>query len=241
MDKGKIDKTKTAAVATFAAASVLVGGAFSSPTDLMEDECIFSPTPIVQNDDDASYTSGGDDPDEEDRLKRGVKGGIRRLVFTAPPAVRACVGIPLWGIGRLILSLAETLWASALSPAASTVLGWLGTALLAVLVFALAVKTVFPDMPLRKILNKRSISTVVILVLGFAALDTVLPYFWNEYAEISKAVSIAASLTAAAVPTAFFLKRELRRRRTAVRASEKEDAEAETRRIVKELADSVCR
>ena len=253
-------KATATAVAAVAAAGVLVGGAFASPDDILQDgpdalvqTVDMGLAPAAQVDDDGG--AGADEGDEEtgtEQSKRGLRAGVRRLVLSAPVGVRALVAVPLWCVGTALIALASALWTAVLSPAASTVLGWLAVALMVLAVFTLAVKTVFPDMPLKKILNRRSILTIVLLCVGFGALDCLLPLFWDGYEQVSRIVKVVGSMICTGVPVAFFLHRHHRKTVEAEVVEPEleeepeeveltmEEKEAAAKKLVLELADSVC-
>lgn len=241
------------AVVAVTAAGVLVGGAYASPEEIMSD----GPEAVIQTLDSSANEAeavdvGADEPCDEtgtEEKKRGVHAGVRSIMRSAPAGVRALVGVPLWGIGTAATALASTLWSSVLSPAALTLLSWLAAALMAVLIFTLAVKTAFPDLPLKKILNRRSILTIISLCLLFGLLDAVLPFFWEDYAAISKLLRALGSFVCTGVPIAFFVRRHARKKEKKVLAETVEpepepslaEREAAARKLVKELADSVSR
>lgn len=251
MEKKKSVKGKAAAsaVAAVTAAGVLVGGSFADPDDILSNE----PDAIVQTMDAGSQVdddggAGPGDEEEEDESRRGLKGGVRRIVRTAPVEVRALVAVPLWAIGTVVIALVSSLWTAVLSPVASTALAWLGFALMAVLIFALAAKTVFPNMPLKKILNKRSILTIVALCFACGVLDSVLPFFWEDYQQLSNILKIVGSFVCTGVPVAFFVRRH-KRKAAALEEVEAEpvepeltmeEKEAAARKLIAEMADSVC-
>lgn len=253
----KTSMAASSAVAAVTAAGVLVGGAFASPDDILND----GPDAIVQTLDSGTpieIDSGGAEEEEgEEETKRSLTGSVRRLVLSAPVGVRAVVAVPLWVLGTAVIALASSLWSAVLSPVASTVLSWLAFAALAVLIFALAVKTVFPDLPLKKILNKRSILTIVLLCFLFGVVDCVLPFFWEDYENLSRLLKLVGSLICTGVPVGFFVRRRRRKLKKqaeedAARAAEAAEREAEVyeptyeereaaaKELVAELADSVC-
>ena len=241
------------AVVAVTAAGVLVGGAYASPEEIMSD----TPEAVIQTlnrsaNEAEAVDVGADEPSEEpdaDEKKRGVHAGVRALMRSAPAGVKALVGVPLWGIGTAATALASTLWASVLSPAALAFINWLALALMAVLIFTLAVKTAFPDLPLRKILNRRSILTIISLCFLFGLLDAALPFFWEDYAAVSKLLRVLGSFACTGVPVAFFLRRHGRKKPKKLVAEVVEpenepclaEREAATRKLVAELADSVSR
>ncbi len=235
------------AVVAVTAAGMLVGGAYASPEELLNDgpEAVVQTLDLSANEAEA-VDVGAEEPSEEaEEKKRGVSAGVRSLMRSAPAGVRALVGVPLWGIGTAVLSLLSALWGSVLSPAALTLVSWLAAVLMALLIFTLTVKTVFPDLPLRKILNRRSVLTIVSLCLLFGLLDAALPLFWEDYAAVSKLLRVVGSFVCTGVPIAFFVRRHARKKPKTVAAEtvetepSLEEREAAARKLVSELADSV--
>ena len=245
-------KTAASAVVAVTAAGVLVGGAFASPDEILDE----GPGPVVQSlntdaqpADDGGGSAGEDEGEGEAEEKRSLRGGVRSLARSAPTWVRAAVFVPLWALGTVVTGLFTALWSSVLSPVAATVLGWLAIALLAVIVFALAAKTVFPDLPLKKILNRHSLRTILLLCLGFGMIDAILPVFWDSYETVSKLIKVFGSLIATGVPLIFFISRRKRRMLAEVEGEpveletpelSLEERERAARKLVEDLADSVC-
>ena len=254
--KKKHTKATASAVAAVAAAGVMVGGAFASPDDIMND----GPDAIVQtlavNTQTQVDADGGDGDTVEEEIaveedeKRGVYAAVRKAVRSAPREVRAVVAVPLWGLGTVLIALVSSLWTGLLSPAASAVLSWLLIAVTAVLIFATAVKTVFPDLPLKKILNKRNLLFIGILCLICGIADAALPFFWDDYAKLSGVLKVLGSFVCTGVPLAFFLRRHRHAEPEKTIEAEPvelpppeptmEEKEAAARALVEELADSVC-
>ncbi len=228
-------RTATAAVAAAASAGVVLGGLFESPEDLLNSGGEDAPEAVAAAfhsaeaeaaegeslDDEAVETD-----DEEERRRGGVRARARAWILRLPFGVRAAVGVPLWALGSGILWLLSALWGTVLSPAVRAFLPWLCLAAMLLGVFLLAAKTMFPDLPLRKILNRRSL---LALLLGAAALwaaDALIPLFEPGYRRVSDIVSAAAATLLLLGVTAAFAARERKRRRIA--REELEAAEAET-------------
>lgn len=219
-----------AGVAVVTSASVLVGGLFSSPAALTEEQDL---NPVVLYSDDAD--PGSDDDTEveeeleeeasEEEVRPGARARLRQKILELPLAVRLLVILPLWCLGWLILGLAKLLWGLILSPVAAKALSWLllGAALVAA--FLLAGKTIFPDLPLKKILNRRSLLGLVIGALLLGAADCVLPFFWDGYSRVEAALRGVGTLLVFGTVTLSFALREQKRRRAAA-AEEAEAAEA---------------
>ena len=251
------------AVALVTSASVLVGGLFNSPA-LMPDEENPVPQIVYTENDDDDLDGSGDDGDggheqtgesaaaaAEQELAPEVWDDERRKL-RVPLAVRL-LAIPLAGVVCwLIFTGAAALFGSVLGAALAKLLAWV--LLLAGLLggVAAAVKTVFPDLPLRKILNKRSISGVLIGGAALAAADIVLPLFWAEYTRVEAIVRALGILAVIGTASGSLIARENKRRRAEAEAAEEEPPEEEepeqeeeekplTREDILALADTVSR
>lgn len=246
MDKSQKKKAAVSAVAAVTAASVLVGGAFNSPADLLDD----APDALVQSldmDMDGQFDAGdgADEGDENDERSRSGS-AVKRFVLAMPLPLRALVALPLWLAGTGLVELGGTLWDAVLSPAFAALANWAAIALMVLAVFLLAAKTIAPDLPIRKILNKKSVAGIFALCLCFGLLDSLLPLFWDSYERLSRIVRACFSCICTAVPIAFFLRGNRRRLQKKEQARlEKEhsyeEREKAARELVLELADSVSR
>lgn len=253
--KKKHSKAAASAVAAMTAAGMMVGGAMASPDDVMND----GPDAIVQTvamNAQVQVDAGGGDGGAEEAVaveeekKRGKFSTVRKVMREAPFEARLRLAVPLWIIGTVAIAFFSSLWMGVLPPLASAILSWLFTALMAVLVFALAVKTVFPDLPLKKILNKRNLLGIGILCLICGIADAALPFFWDDYTKLSKLLKVLGSLACTGVPIAFFLRRHKHEEPQETVEAEPvelpppeptmEEKEAAARALVEELADSVC-
>ncbi len=255
----KRKRAAAAAVAVVTSASLLVGGIFQSPAALLEEEELV-PAPICRDEDDLDGSGGDGDggnggeeesseeeEQEEEAAESDVRAGLRQRVLQLPYAVRLLVILPLWCLGWLLLTGAGALWTAVLSPVLGKVLAWL--LLIAALLgaFLLAGKTIFPDLPVKKILNRRSVLGMVIgsVVLGIA--DIVVPLFWAEYTRVENIVRAVGVLLVFGTVTGLFARREIRRRRelAAAEPTPEEPPESEPRPMSRQeilaLADSVSR
>ena len=249
------NKGTAAAAATVAAAGVLIGGAFDTPADLLKDnDAALAPPPIVETMaaeiDPGDGDTGDEDAatEEEEKKRGGVRARTRDLVLRLPLAVRACVALPLWALGWGLISLFSLLWTAVLSPAGAAVLKWVVIALMILAALTLTVKTVFPDTPLKKILNKRSLLWVLGGSTLFCIADVVLQRIYPDFPrlfDIARAVASAALLVSALIPVLKHEKkaRDKRKREEAeaLEAAKEtpEQAQARVEREVLKLADSV--
>ena len=273
MKKISLDKMKNkgaaTAAATVAAAGVLIGGSFDAPADILKDnDSALAPPPIVETlnaeidpgDGDAGDEEAVAEEEEEEKKKGGVRQKTRDFVLRLPLAVRACVAVPLWCVGWVLISAASLLWAGVLSPVGAAIAKWVVIALMILAALAITVKTVFPKTPLKKILNKHTLLWVLGSSTAFCIADVVLQRFYPDMPrlfDIARAVASAALLTAALIPVLKHEKKardkkrreeEEKREREEAAAREAEleaqketpeQAQARVEREILELADSV--
>lgn len=250
--KRRSRRAAATAVAAVTAGGVVMGGLFSSPDDLMNGpDGDDAPVPLVDTVSPDGGSGDGDlddgdsgDSEDENRRRGGLRSRARQWVWQLPAAVRALVGVPLWALGWLILAGASALWGGVLSPVFGTVLGWVLTAAVLLGAFALTAKAMFPDLPLKKILNKRNFLGLLIGTAVLALAEAVVPLFWDDYGRIAQLVRALGSAGILGLMTALFARRENRRRRKeAARREEKKEPAPETMeqalRRARELADSV--
>ena len=189
-NSGKKGKLIASAVAVSASLSLIFGGLFNSPSELMKntpDPAMPPPAIDLYAPDLGDDGGPGDDDDaySEEKKRGGIKDSIRNRILRMPAAVRACIGIPLWGLGWLLITGLTALWGAVLSPVLSTVLGWICIAALILGVAVVALKCAFPDVPIKeiakKVFSKKTISYTVLGVALAAGLDALMPDIWIGY------------------------------------------------------------
>lgn len=243
-------KTAVGMVAAATSASVLVGGAFDSPADLLApdgDGDDDSPTPIVetltaQMPDAADDGGDGDDGEGDEEERRARFPAARRWIQSLPLGVRALVGVPLWCLGWALTSALGLLAQAAVTPLGGKILAWVLAAGAALLVFALAAKALFPNTPLKKLLRPRNLLLVAGGMALLGAADTLLTVFWKDYPPIGQAVRLLGG--AALIALACFASRKLLKRPAEEKTAEAEEEAPSPRSEVEvqamALADSVC-
>lgn len=210
-------------IALTAAAGVLIGGLFHSPADLLKDPAEpfdrnIAPAAIelvlTEEDEDPEPDtdgSGGDPEEEAQEEKRGVKESLREMILRMPVGIRGVVFLPLWVIGWLLINGITALWSAVLSPVMSTVLGWICIAGVILLCLVGVVKTAFPNMPLKKILSRKTIIGVLAGVVLCAAADLLLPLVWGGYERLQSILRFAgATAVLGGVSIPFFIKNRKR-------------------------------
>ena len=217
MKKSAKQAAATTAVALLTAASVMTGSLFDTPSALVPDDgspaIVYNMTTGLDgaDDDDAGVT---EDESEETRRRGGIRAILRARILQLPLLVRLLVILPIWALGKVLLAAAGAAW-PLLSPVLGKVAGF--ALMLALLIgsFVLAAKAVFPDLPIKKLLSRRSLVALLLGAAGLSVVDAVLGAAWADYEQaknIVLSVGFLIALSCAAVP---FALREQKRRLTA--------------------------
>ena len=219
-----MDKKKAAATAlatTIAASGAAVDATFDSPQDILQNTYVEPVVDYVTPD--GTIDDDGTTQDDEDKGKQAVtaaKKTVREWVLELPLWVRAIVVVPLWLVGNLVM-YAGHLVIVGLSPVWGSILNLLMLAGVLTAAFTIAAKAMFPDVPLRKILNKRTFKGILIAAVFVFLLDLALKVGWPPYMQYR---TIAIALFTLAV--LFLLVMRFGRRENKRRRKEREMAEA---------------
>lgn len=207
------------AVALLTAASVATGSLFDSPAALLAEDG----APVVYTvsngvEDAADDADAGETENGETRRRGGARAALSARILRLPLFVRLLVILPLWALGSALIAAAGAAW-TLLSPVMGKLAGF--ALLLALLAgtFLAAAKTAFPDLPLKKILNRHSLAALLLGAAALTAADAALPLVWDDYGQIRNvalSVGFFAALCCVTVP---FALREQKRRLTAARAA----------------------
>ena len=184
----KLEKKKlmtgaaTAAVLLSLAAGMLFNGVTEITPELTQTQ-VNQPPIVMDIDEFGNATLDDDDDDATEQKKAGsVVQRIKQAIMGWPVAVRILIVTPLWLLGTVIMTatsiLGRALFASpigALALSAVVAFGVLTG------VYAITAKTLFPDVPMRKILSKQALATLAIVSIGLAVVDELAPLFWAKY------------------------------------------------------------
>ena len=222
-----MDNKKAVAAALAAALSASGAAAatsFDNPADLLQETKV---EPVVEHMDSSPDALGSQDDDQDGEEKKGQparSGVVREFILGLPIAVRAVVVLPLWVLGVLVMQAGSLLFAG-LSPIWSALLGFVLLFAVLLAAFTLTAKAIFPDLPLKKILNRHTIKWVFAAsVLAFLA-DWLAGALWADYARFRYIVKGVLLLIGLGVPVFVFVKREKRRRKKAAEELEEEKEE----------------
>ncbi len=158
--KRKIAVVLSAAVAS---AGLFLASAFSSPTDLLEN--------LRNNEDEHNATV------EIAKMEYKKQSFIEQIPFL----IRACVALPLWLIGTLLLKLISGLVKLVLSPVISFILSLLLIFFILLGIILLVLKLLFPDKSIKELLSKKVIITTFIGSLIIKIVDAILKHIWTNY------------------------------------------------------------
>ena len=158
--KRKIAVVLSAAVAS---AGLFLASAFSSPTDLLEN--------LRNNEDEHNATV------EIAKMEYKKQSFIEQIPFL----IRACVALPLWLIGTLLLKLISGLVKLVLSPVISFILSLLLIFFMLLGIILLVLKLLFPDKSIKELLSKKVIITTFIGSLIIKIVDAILKHIWTNY------------------------------------------------------------
>ena len=174
----------------FTAASLAIGALFSSPQEIMQ----------IDNDGDdaetqASIVSVGKRLEKSagETAKPRAGDGLRAFFLRQPAVVRGAVLLPMWCLGKGMLTALSLLW-TALAPVWQTLLGVLLNALLLAGLFMLLYKLLFPNRSLKTLFKKRSILALVIGSVVLSAADAICRACWEDYAPVSVGVRAGVGL-----------------------------------------------
>ncbi|MEA4993159.1 MAG: hypothetical protein VB060_04880 [Oscillibacter sp.] len=229
------EKAAAAAITAAAAAGVLIGGVFQSPAELLEN------TPAEQTNAVADAVDDGGAEDEgEVRARGGVRVRLKKWVLGLPLAVRAGVGLPLWGLGWALTTGLSFLLTGAVAPAVGTALSFVALGMLLLLALAGTAKAMFPDVKLRKLLSLRNMLGVCFGVGLLGLLRYIGPLVWPGYEAMADAIRVGGSFAVLLLGCVACGRRQYRLRERAAETAGADDGRTEVEHRAMELADTVC-
>lgn len=208
MEKKKFNKKKLIqGLATVTVlASLVAGMMFNGATEITPEltQTQVNQTPIVMDIDEfANTTVDDDDEDQAEQKKGGIIQRMKQAVLGLPLGVRLLVITPLWLLGTALMTVASIFFKILIaSPIGAFVLTALVSWGVLVGVYAVTAKTLFPDVPMSKILSKGHIATLGVVALVIAGIDAAAPLLWNKYPLMSGLVKLGIGAAAIAALSA---------------------------------------
>lgn len=178
MEENKQDikkkKIKKAVVATVTSASVLLGGAFDTPEEILNPDN--KPIKPV-----SEFVDYSDDLFEDMYKKENAKDSFKNLIYKIPLKIRMYACVPMWFLGNGIITLLELLLKTVLLPIAHIVLNFFIHTIVLMAIVAICVKLLFPNLPWSKIFNKRTLLLIFLGSIIMSILDIIMPIVWDKY------------------------------------------------------------
>lgn len=204
---GKLAKRLTAGtVAVAAAFSLLVGGSFKEPAELLQND---NTPAIIEYEAPPEPKLTADEPDDGPQIaeekKKSLRQWIKAQILKMPFVVRLLVCLPAWFVGWALIALGGAVWGTVLSPVASTLMHVLLTALVLLGLVVFSVKMAAPETPIKNIVNRRNICIVLICAVIGEASFVLLQLFWPEwdkFSDIIRSIIALALILFAALPAA---------------------------------------
>ncbi|MEA4870094.1 MAG: hypothetical protein VB062_05600 [Christensenella sp.] len=184
-------KAAAAAIGFFAAAAIALGALADSPDELFCDTPQAAQAVIAATEEDERIQARS--ALTQPAKKEGQRARLRRLFLGQPSVVRGAVLLPVWVVGKALLSVLSLVF-TALGPILQLILQILLHALLLLGLFALLLKLLFPNLRLRDLLTGRIILLLFAASILFSVTDAVLRRFWVDYRPVSIAVKLAVAL-----------------------------------------------
>ena len=216
--KGKTVKGKliTAVTALSLFTGITAGSVFDSPSEITLSD-VKEPTPVVEVVDlgkrDASMEIEAPDEALIEEEKKTLKQRIKERIQAMPAAVRTVVVLPLYYVGTVVTKLAGAAFSTVMAPVLAALLKWVVLALVIFAGVAVALKAIFPDIPLKKLLRPRNFLYVLLSVIVIALIDKAMPLIFSDYRKWADTVAFTLGLIAViiiVVPTAVSIARKRR-------------------------------
>ena len=204
MDKKK--KVTLGILAGLTTFSVTLGALFESAEELKQN---YPKTPkaVIESINDYS-----EDNLENSEVHDSFKERLKKLIYRIPVKIRAIFFVPLWAIGHILISLLEILFQNIFIPIVSQIGGFLVETAIILLVSAICIKIMFPDMPWSKIFSRKFILSVLIGSLVIRIVDLVLPHFIDNYKTYRMIIKFVIGLIATGIILKPFIKKKLENR-----------------------------
>lgn len=204
--------TAAALAAAIAASSAAVDASFDDPADILQDSGNVEPQiEYVGADGDQDGSSAVQDDEKKQQQEQKKMGTFREWILSLPMIVRMLFVVPQWVIGNVITAGASFLFAG-LSPVFNWILSFVVLGLVIAGAFTVTAKCMFPDLPLKKILNKRTFKGILIATVVIFAADIILGIVWPGYGRFKILIMAILTLAALAGLSGWFARIESKRR-----------------------------
>ena len=167
----KEKRVRQGLITTLTSASVLIGTTFNSSQDILN-EFEKPVEPHVKNLNNENIL---------DTNKVSSKSNIlKNIIYKIPVNIRLYIFVPLWFLGTGIIYVVE-MFLKIITPFAHILTNFVIHLLLMSLVVIICIKLLFPDLPLKKILNKKTLLLIIIGSIALSICDLIMPFIFDKY------------------------------------------------------------
>ena len=221
-----------AIAATISASGAAIDNTIDNPADILQQTGV-EPVVMTIGADDTGNTDGAGKADDAEKSGT-ARSTLSDRILALPLTVRLCVVLPLWAIGHVV-NMAIGALAVAASPLVNILISFGVLFLIIVSAFTVAAKIMFPDLPLRKIINRHTIKGTFVATCIIFAGDLILSFAWPDYTTYKGLVMGGSLLAVLGLLAAKFARHEKKRR---ARESKQNAAAAPSNLIVHTMGET---
>ncbi len=196
-------KIAVGVIAALASLSVMVGGVFDSSKEILDESS-------KPDKDKISNVGEQQAVSEQTVLMQKIAQKIRGLIYKVPVKVRSVVFVPLWAIGSAILWAGDLFFSTLIAPFVHVIASFLLQTLVVFGIVALCVKILFPDLPLKKIVSKKMLLSVLAGSAFVCFCDLIVPRFWEGYGSFRNVTRVGLILLVIAIILSPFIRKKLK-------------------------------
>lgn len=189
-------------VAGLTSVSVLLGSTFDTPQDLINNDK-YKPKAVIEK------IQSEEEENHKSKQENLIKAKLRNLIYRIPVKIRTYLFVPLWFLGTFLISLTDLLTKVVLVPASHIILNFVLHILVIMAIVVICIKILFPDLPLSKILNKRTLMMIFIGSFILTLCDIFMPMIWTKYKTYRNISKLVLGLTVILIILKPFIKKKL--------------------------------
>lgn len=180
-------KAQKTAIAATTAASLFVHNTYDKPLDIIEE----------------AYEDEDINDEHSQKKKSSFKIKSRQLLNTLPLPIRIIFLLPLWSLGWLLMLLLRPIWENLLSGVLSQTSYWIILAAIIFIIIVISALIYFPGLPLAKLFNKKTISLILILIIGLFITDKILSLSYPAYRDFKHLIKATGSIAIVIISLAY--------------------------------------
>ena len=195
----KEKRVRQGLLAVLTSASVLVGTTFDSPEDILNkyDKPI---KPLVEDADKQESVDKKTDNHSKDYFKN--------IIYKIPLNIRLYIFVPLWFLGTGIIYAFEILL-KIIEPLTHILIGSVIHFLLLLGIVGICVKLLFPNLPLSKIFNKKTLLLIILGSIILSLCDLIMPIFLDKYRMYRTISKLIIGISLLAIILKPFIKKKI--------------------------------